>query len=401
MSLNGLISSIFLASVILFGLDIVLAQGNEVTSPSQLPLTVSPTMLEEAGIVMPAPDSPDFYEVAAAAIQEHISELGSRQDIRAITHEMLEAVSIIDPQERYEALAAAISSLPSDLQHRFSAGFHVVDLRSAREPEYNNLPPRIPVDRALSLLPSDMQDALVGYEDVLYSEDGSRLLRSLRHMPDESRLAALKFHELRFQDPEEEAILAEIAAQNASLANAAIERGHYLREDEMPLPEDLLTKIRQHRLIASTNSTDSPLPQSQLNDLMQISLFQSAAEYERTTGEIAPRLPPYAVPADADAFVGPWSGDGSASIYTESMFGAPIAVIQLPVSEVTFDLPNLTIFNREASVVLIKYRHDEWATRVSAFDGTHLFHIEVSARLEGVQQDEFIRFATDVLEYYR
>ena len=343
------------------------------------------------------PGNSNFYPLMAEAFRTKPSEGwqvgGLEIDPRAVTSEMLRAANIDDPQAREQALMEAISSLPEDLQAQLAGGFQVYDpaQAAAAAAEAPPISARMSVEEALPLLPGEMQDALQGYEHVLV--DRNTFMRSLMSMPKEARTAAYRVMRLRFPDPEQEARWAE-AEREAAVDRA---RGYFLDEDDIPLPKQLLARIRQQRLIRGFEH-DSLTPEPKRDSLAPFDPFLTIEEYERTSGQLAPRMPAYAVPVGTEAFIGPWSMDGIARIYVDSVFGAPLMVTESSVDEVIYLAPNLTVFGRDAEVTLIKHRDGEWATYVSAFDGRREFHVEVAARLEGAQRDEFVRFARDIIE---
>ena len=177
--------------------------------------------------------------------------------------------------------------------------------------------------------------------------------------------------------------------ESALRAAADQQRGYKLEEEVLPLPESALMRVRQHQMPGSNDSGAG-------GSIYRF--FRTMADYERETGRIAPWLPNYAVPVGTESYIGPWGIDGSASIYAQSTFGAPLMITRVPVDEAKSLNPNLIIFDRNASVIWKKHSGGKWATIVSAFDGSAVYAVEVAAKLEGAQRDEFVRFATDILE---
>ena len=336
-------------------------------------------------------------------------------DPRFITPEMLRAgvamMATDDPQERRRILQEAIPSLPEELQQQLAYGFQIVD--------ESNIPPpappgaaRMSVDEALASLPDGMRESLRGYEDRLVDE--RTLFRALGSMPKEAVKAALRAHELRFPDPVKEKYDAQLKAQMERTAATTRELGYYPSKKQIPEPEELLMRIRQVHLMRGSEPGPPPAQKNppspfaaipefaafrEFAAFQEFAAFRKIAEYEQASGNPAPYLPAYGIPAGTEAYIGPWGMEGMARVFADSDFGGPLTIIdEGPVDKVTYYDPNLTIFGRDALVQLIKYRDGGWLTEVGAFDGQRSFSVGVAARLEGQQRDDFIRFARDVIE---
>ncbi len=343
------------------------------------------------------------YELLAEMLKANPSKawqsMGIESDPRLITPEILRAGAAKDPKEREQLLREAIPSLPEDLQQRLANGFVVVDesviLDDPSAPSTANQAslraPRISVDEALVSLSTEMRKSLRGYEDILADE--KKLFRALRTMPEETRVAALRMHSLRFPNPGAEEAMAQLKLK----VTAARERGYFLNENSIPLPKRLLARIRQARLIRVLDPappTAGHIP----NPLAPFAAFQTIAEYEQAGGNPLPPMPAHGVPLGTEAYIDPWGMKGMARVFADSDFGAALAITEDSADEVSYADPNLTIFGRDAAVELTKYGDDEWATSVSAFDGRRTFRIDVAAKLEGQRRDDFVRFAKDAIE---
>ena len=335
-------------------------------------------------------------------------------DPRFITPEMLRAgvamMATDDPQERRRILQEAIPSLPEELQQQLAYGFQIVD--------ESNIPPpappgaaRMSVDEALASLPDGMRESLRGYEDRLVDE--RTLFRALGSMPKEAVKAALRAHELRFPDPVKEKYDAQLKARVERTAATTRELGYYPSKKQIPEPEELLTRIRQVHLMRGSEPGPPPAQKNppspfaaipefaafrEFAAFQEFAAFRKIAEYEQISGNPAPYLPAYGIPAGTEAYIGPRGTEGMARVFADSDFGGPLAITENPADKVIYPNPNLTIFGRDASVQLIKYRDGGWSTYVRAFDGQRSFRVGVAARLEGQQRDDFIRFARDVIE---
>ena len=335
-------------------------------------------------------------------------------DPRFITPEMLRAgvamMATDDPQERRQILQEAIPSLPEELQRQLAYGFQIVDESNMPSPA----PPgtaRMSVDEALASLPDGMRESLRGYEDLLVDE--RTLFRALGSMPKEAVKAALRAHELRFPDPVKEKYDAQLKARVERTAATTRELGYYPSKKQIPEPEELLMRIRQVHLMRGSEPGPPPARQNppspfaaipefaafrEFAAFQEFAAFRKIAEYEQVSGNPAPYLPAYGIPAGTEAYIGPRGTEGMARVFADSDFGGPLAITEGPADKVIYPNPNLTVFGRDASVQLIKYRDGGWSTYVRAFDGQRSFRVGVAARLEGQQRDDFIRFARDVIE---
>ena len=335
-------------------------------------------------------------------------------DPRFITPEMLRAgvamMATDDPQEHRRILQEAIPSLPEELQQQLAYGFQIVD--------ESNIPPptppgaaRMSVDEALASLPDGMRESLRGYEDRLVDE--RTLFRALGSMPKEAVKAALRAHELRFPDPVKEKFDAQLKARVERTVATTRELGYYPSKKQIPEPEELLMRIRQVHLMRGSEPGPPPAQKNppspfaaipefaafrEFAAFQEFAAFRKIAEYEQISGNPAPYLPAYGIPAGTEAYIGPRGTDGMARVFADSDFGGPLAITENPADKVIYPNPNLTVFGRDASVQLIKYRDGGWSTYVRAFDGQRSFRVGVAARLEGQQRDDFIRFARDVIE---
>ncbi len=344
--------------------------------------------------------NPKSYERMAEALKANPpatwQSMGVEFDSRFITPEILRAGAATDPQERARLFQEAISSLPQELQEQLANGYHMLDGHMldgdldvpSKETQVSPRIPRMSIDEAIASLPDEMRESLRGYEDVLAEE--KKLFRALRYMPKESVDAAFKVHRLRFPHPVTEQVKAQIERRVA----AAKERGYSIDEDSASPPKEVLARIRQQRLIRGTAPSS---PRTRQDPLAPFAAFQELAEYEQAGGHLAPSMPAYGVPAQTEAYIGPWGMEGVAMVFADSDFGAPILITEDAVDTVTYFNPNLTIFGRDASVGLTKYRDNEWATSVSAFDGRRASLVRIAAKLNGQQRDDFISFAKDVI----
>lgn len=333
----------------------------------QLPLSVREQLGPIPPIVM-TQEGPDIYERTASMALSHLDELeryyGVDFDPGLITPELFRQqatgqVSIVTQDSAHQVREAEVSEIP--------------------------VPPVMSVEAALASLSADEADLLRGSEHLLVDRETFR--KSTYSLPNEAIVAGLKVLRLRFPDPELQAIF----EQRARLDEVNQQRGYYLEEEVLPTPEIVLMRVRQQQMRkVDERNTDGSIYR----------FFQTMEDYERETGRIAPWLPAYGVPVGTESYIGPWNIEGSASIYAESAFDAPLMVMKWPVDDSRFFNPNLIIFGRDASVVLVKHADGKWATRVLAFDGSVVYKVEVAAKLEGVQKDEFVRFATDILENY-
>ena len=335
-------------------------------------------------------------------------------DPRFITPEMLRAGTAMmatdDPQEHRRIIQEAIPSLPEELQRQLAYGFQIVDESNMPSPA----PPgaaRMSVDEALASLPDGMRESLRGYEDRLVDE--RTLFRALGSMPKEAVKAALRAHELRFPDPVKEKYDAQLKARVERTAATTRELGYYPSKKQIPEPEELLMRIRQVHLMRGSEPGPPPAQKNppspfaaipefaafrEFAAFQEFAAFRKIAEYEQASGNPAPYLPAYGIPAGTEAYIGPRGTEGMARVFADSDFGGPLAITENPADKVIYPNPNLTVFGRDASVQLIKYRDGGWSTYVRAFDGQRSFRVGVAARLEGQQRDDFIRFARDVIE---
>ena len=60
--------------------------------------------------------------------------------------------------------------------------------------------------------------------------------------------------------------------------------------------------------------------------------------------------------------------------------------------------PNLTIAGRPGTVTSMRYADGKWSTTVAGFDGRRVHHVTVEAKLEDTERQEFVRFATTLIE---
>ena len=193
---------------------------------------------------------------------------------------------------------------------------------------------------------------------------------------------------------------AERTEEGASVEiGAAIDRGYSVDLERIPLPEMFLSRIyqlQQMNIEPSGDSLSTTVEGLQNNPPV---FFQSIEAFERSTGNLAPRMPEYIVDPGTDAHIGVWDSGGTGRVYADSVWGAPLVVTKTPVDRVVFNNPNLSIFGRDAVVDLVRYQGSVWSTYVTAFDGQHAYRVEIAAKLEGEEKDEFARFAKDIVEY--
>ncbi len=391
-----------------------------------MPGMVPQALLEDARVLdaLESQDSEAAHQALVDAINALPPEVRERMgpyqfmddefDPRFITPEMLRAgvamMATDDPEEQRQILQEAIPSLPEELQQQLAHGFQIVDESNIPSPA----PPgaaRMSVDEALASLPDGMRESLRGYEDRLVDE--RTLFRALGSMPKEAVKAALRAHELRFPDPVKEKYDAQLKARVERTAATTRELGYFPSKKQIPEPEELLMRIRQVHLMRGSEPGPPPAQKNppspfaaipefaafrEFAAFQEFAAFRKIAEYEQISGNPAPYLPAYGIPAGTEAYIGPRGTEGMARVFADSDFGGPLAITENPADKVIYPNPNLTVFGRDASVQLIKYRDGGWSTYVRAFDGQRSFRVGVAARLEGQQRDDFIRFARDVIE---
>jgi len=166
---------------------------------------------------------------------------------------------------------------------------------------------------------------------------------------------------------------------------------------ESMMPPELL---EERRLSRERGWYDLPGPAmgSQLLREMELLDDRATAQLRRTSLRLAPE-DERTVGGDASG----WSFDHSAyerlEVHPETEFGAVLSVEKSPADAVHYDDPNLVIAGRDAAVSVGRHSDGVWVTKVSAFDGRHVYHIVLEKRLdEGAERDAFVRMATRLIE---
>ena len=91
--------------------------------------------------------------------------------------------------------------------------------------------------------------------------------------------------------------------------------------------------------------------------------------------------------------------DHAVRLYSRSTFdGALLMVEQTRADAFLPRDPSLTIAGHPGNVSWTLHGKGAWTTTVAGYDGRRVHHITVEAKLEGVERDEFVRFATGIIE---
>ena len=104
------------------------------------------------------------------------------------------------------------------------------------------------------------------------------------------------------------------------------------------------------------------------------------------------------IPGTAASYSFDLPGDGRLEVVADTVFGGVLYAGKSEAVHVHFNDPNLHILGHDGSVKTTRHADGVWVTTVSAFDGSHMYHVTVEKKLDGEERDEFVRMATAMIE---
>ena len=108
------------------------------------------------------------------------------------------------------------------------------------------------------------------------------------------------------------------------------------------------------------------------------------------------------IPATAASYSFDLPYEDRTEVVADTVFGGVLYALKTEAAGVYFDYPNLHILGHDGAVTTTKYADGVWATRVTAFDGSHKYEVVLERKkqlLEGAEaRDKFVRMATAMIE---
>ena len=294
-----------------------------------------------------------------------------------------------------KAIAAAIPSLPADMQQSLQAGFHIqmedVDLPLRKSGE-DLTPERLPTEQVLERISAESRAALADHRDLL--DDHWALISALPSLPEETKRAAHEFLG-RMQEHAPPALPADMLRE----IERAKERG-YFEKRGAPAATQLLAAIEQRELWASDMAARRTAQSASEGDgysARREQPFYRALDDYLATHPHLPIVPAAHVETGARNYVVP-GPQGSSQIYSRSAFGPRLHVQESNAANFIPHIPNLTIAGHDGTVTWEKHDTGAWTTTVSGFNGRKVFHVSVETKLDGHMRDQFVEMARSIIE---
>ena len=271
------------------------------------------------------------------------------------------------------ALEAAVDDLPYEHRKALAGGFQLPG--DVRHPP-DSLPyERLPTEDVLARLDPADRDLLATHRDLL--DDHWSLMDAMPSMDEDERAAASKFISRMRRS----------VTPGFSEYDEAAERWKQQGYRDMPgTPRGsvLLSTVGQAERFAREDAgIDPPSTHAAFADFVSGSLPHVPDEY------VMPDSRNHVLPAV----------DHAVRLYSRSKFdGALLMVEQTRADAFLPRDPSLTIAGHPGNVLWTLHGNGAWTTTVAGFDGRNVHHITVEAKLEGSERDEFVRFATGIIE---
>lgn len=336
--------------------DAMLEHGAVETMPETAPRGVSPDVLASPGVLEAIRrEHPNAVVMDDPAVLQAFRD--HEDDDDALRAALEEAIGNL-PDEQRKALEDGFQ-LPGDVGHR-----------------PDSMPfERLPTEDVLAKLDPAERDLLYTYRDLL--DDHWSLMDAMPSMDKDERAAASKFISRMPQTT------VPVFSEYDKAAERWRQQG-YRDVADAPRGTVLLATVDQaKRLAREDDGTGLP------------SAYATAPEFVSGT---LPYVPDEYVMPDSKSHV--LSGvDHATRLYSKSKFGGALLMVEQTRADEFFPRePNLTIAGRPGNVLWTLHGNGVWTTTVAGFDGRNVHHVTVETKLEGSERDEFVRFATGIVE---
>ena len=272
------------------------------------------------------------------------------------------------------ALEAAVDNLSDEHREVLAHGFQ---LPGDTGHTLNSLPyERLPTEDVLARLDPADRDLLATHRDLL--DDHWSLMDAMPSMNEDERAAASRFISR----------MRRTSGPGTSEYDEAAERWRQQGYRDMagaPRGSALLFAVQQSEKFEGEDAGIHPP-----------STYATLPEFV-DAGSL-PHVPDEFVMPDSRNHVLP-GVDHAVRLYSRSTFdGALLMVEQTRADAFLPRDPSLTIAGHPGNVSWTLHGKGAWTTTVAGYDGRHVHHITVEAKLEGPEPDEFVRFATGIIE---
>lgn len=279
------------------------------------------------------------------------------------------ATVLTDPQV-VEAFREAEdrADLQASLEELLGDAFQLADSRDVAKPVDSTPWERLPTAEVLDRLTPEDRRLLKPYRDLL--DDHWALSDAMARMHADEREAATRFL--------------------GRMRRGSGEPG--------PGPESVLAPTpRGSELLATLRQVDSGITPAGEHGAL---LPATRDEFEQLV-DLRPlvRVPAAYLQDDSENHVLPGI-DQATRLFSKSAFGKE-ALLLVEQSDAAGFRPhdaNLTIAGRPGTVTSTQYADGKWTTTVAGFDGKRVHHITVEAKLDDAERQEFVRFATALIE---